>query len=126
VIIDSIAAVVAGLKLYASDELSRYIKEHIAKFEQLITAYNALAPDWTQAPDGATHYVIHANGKAEWLKVIDSAAITIVPKNAAWSYEFVFWSQFVNYVDLPPGVDWKECCWPQPKEHTPQEITHDA
>jgi hypothetical protein len=42
----------------------------MAMVADLIAAYDALAPDWTQAPEDATHYVIHADNKAEWLRVV--------------------------------------------------------
>lgn len=87
---------------------------------RLVAAYDALAPDWSQAPEDATSYVIHADGKAEWLRVVSrDKQIAPIENGVQWSYQYVFYAEYAGLVVLPLGIDWRLCIWPRPEEPQP-------
>ncbi len=74
-----------------------------------------LAPNWDDAPVGTTHYVIHADGKACWMRVNPKGEIFPIPFAAKWSYQFAWWTEPAGLVEIPIGVDWRLCKWESPK-----------
>ena len=102
---------VAASNWHANDEE----REAMNMLADLITAYDALAPDWTQAPEDATHYVIHADNKAEWLRVVlPGKQVKPIENGGKWSYKYVWYSEHAGLVDLPLGIDWRLCKWERP------------
>ena len=75
--------------------------------------FRALAPDWSQAPEGTTGYIIQPNGAANWIRTLNDDINLVAPINraSAWSLQYVWWSEVDKYVDLPLGVDWRLCKW---------------
>ena len=85
-----------------------------------VDAYDALAPDWSQAPDGAQWYTIDADGVAtffdvepewemfEW--VIDWRSDPDAP-----SYPNEPLILDAPKIDVPIGVDWRLCKWQRPE-----------
>ena len=77
---------------------------------EIISKYDALAPDWASAPDDARWYTIDANGQATW-----SQAEPFIPN--AGAYPDTFWDADGEYyvvqsvVILPLGIDWRLCKW---------------
>ena len=77
----------------------------IAAIAQMIAAYDALAPDWSQAPDGAEWYTIDAENQCYWH--IDEPI-----------YDGEWWSntaEFSGFTEIPLGVDWRLLKWQRPE-----------
>ena len=86
----------------------------IAAIAQMIAAYDALAPDWSQAPEGATHFVINAEGYGEWLFGVEPRhQVAII--GAKWSKQHVWSTEPVGHIDIPIGVDWRLLKWQRPE-----------
>jgi len=104
----------------AASELSDFsITDILAKEARslvcdIAAAYRALAPDWSQAPEGATLYVIHADGKAEWIRGLTNDVLPI-QFSSKWSYQNAWWSEHHALIDLPVGIDWRLCKWLRPE-----------
>jgi hypothetical protein len=113
--IDSIIAIVNALEIYGGPDLSKFLEQHINNLNTLIHKHNTLAPDWSTAPDEATHYIIHANGKTEWIKAMPDKEIKPIPLASQWSYQYVWWIEPVDQITIPDGIDWRDCCFPRPK-----------
>ena len=89
---------------------SMYNGDGIASRGQLaaiVDAYDALAPDWSNAPGWAQWYAIDVGGDAYW-----------------WEDEpdcgFLQWLSNDEFceaktVDLPIGIDWRLCKWQRPE-----------
>lgn len=78
------------------------------KMFALIEAYEALAPDWTQAPEWAQWYTIDADGEACFTDIESEIVATV-------------WSTYsgnmllIGSVNLPIGIDWRLCKWKRPE-----------
>ena len=64
-----------------------------------ILAYDALAPDWTTAPEWATRCTIDWKGDRRWTGG-DRSRVS-------------------EWVDLPIGLDWRLCLWQRPPAQEP-------
>ncbi len=75
--------------------------------------FRFLAPDWSQAPEGATGYIIQPNGAAKWIRTLkdDINLVAPIARASAWSMQYVWWEEMDKYIDLPLGVDWRLCKW---------------
>lgn len=76
------------------------------RLRALVAAYDALAPDWAQAPPDAHRAVIMPNGDGYWSRS--------EPEVHDFEAEWIFapadadrWRED----PLPRGVDWRLCCW---------------
>ena len=99
------------------DLLAREAKSIV---QAMVAAYDALAPDWSQAPDGAQWYTIDADGVAtffdvepewemfEW--VIDWRSDPDAP-----SYPNEPLILDAPKIDVPIGVDWRLLKWQRPE-----------
>lgn len=74
--------------------------------QAMVAAYDALAPDWSQAPDGAQWYTIDAENQRCWH--INEPALF----DWAWDSNGMDWAGFT---DVPLGVDWRLCKWQRPE-----------
>jgi hypothetical protein len=81
----------------------------------LIAEYDALEPDWTDGPERATHYIIHANGKAEWCRVMPGRQAEPIRNGNQWNYQYIHWTEPFALVDIPVGIDWRLCIWQRPE-----------
>jgi len=85
------------------DLLAREAKSIV---QAMVAAYDALAPDWSQAPDGAQWYTIDAENQRCWH--INEPALF----DWAWDSNGMDWAGFT---DVPLGVDWRLCKWQRPE-----------
>ena len=73
---------------------------------ELVAAYDALAPDWANAPEWAQWYAIYADGAGAWYE----AAPNVILSSGVWNapgHEL-----YVPVSDLfPEGIDWRLCKW---------------
>ncbi len=97
--------------VYAIDYLeivpgSAAASPYIAAIAQMIAAYDALAPDWSQAPDGAKCLTIDADGVCCWHEV--------EPTRYTWAWESTD-MDWAGFTDVPLGVDWRLCKWQRPE-----------
>ena len=67
----------------------------VAAVKDFIAAYNALAPDWSEAPEWAQWYSIYSDGYA------------------TWSGDGV--GKLAGLVELPLGIDYRLCKWQRPE-----------
>lgn len=79
----------------------------IAAIAQLIAAYDALAPDWSQAPEDAQWCVIDPTGDCYWHEVEPT------PVSLSWESGTADFAGFVFVIPL--GVDWRLCKWQRPE-----------
>ena len=104
--IEAIKAVLSATSSYGGANSARDV------LHELVAAYDALAPDWSQAPDWAGWSVIHANGLRYWME-----------KQPSWQHGDVGWDRnggkqefdFDCDKSLPLGVDWRLCKWQRPE-----------
>lgn len=81
--------------------------EAVERLDALRQQYNALAPDWAQAPVWAQWYTIDMDGFAYW-RVSEPVFDTL-----AWKHTSR-WERTVS-VDLPVGIDSRLCKWQRPQ-----------
>ena len=86
------------------------------KIERVADAYDALAPDWANAPDGAQWVTIFDNGKLVYWEC--EPAPRIMPRGEyAWIEKDgrtgMARAEQVN--PLPLGIDWRLCKWQRPE-----------
>lgn len=77
---------------------------------ELVAAYDALAPDWSNAPENAVWCAIHANGLQYWF---DAEPVTTDGYNG-WHNKSA-WNDFYRETNLPIGIDWRICKWQRPE-----------
>lgn len=83
---------------------------------KLIAEYDALAPDWANAPDWAQWITIFDNGKFVWWELEPEARI--MPNGEyAWTERGERWgmSKAGQAKPLPEGIDWRLCKWQRPE-----------
>lgn len=91
----------------------------ITRLRGFLVAYDALSPDWSQAPEWAQWYAIDSDGYAHWfdnepvMHPVSTHRDVVVPH---WSH---VGSKGVMYDahNLPLGIDWRLCLWEKPKEN---------
>ena len=115
--IDAAGVLADSAELPFHDLMAREAKEIV---QATVNAYDALAPDWSQAPDGAQWYTIDADGVAtffdvepewemfEW--VIDWRSDPDAP-----SYPNEPLILDAPKIDVPIGVDWRLLKWQRPE-----------
>ena len=89
-------------------DISEMAQRHL---RELVTAYDALAPDWSQAPKDANWYIIE-KGIGQWC---DNEPI---PYATGWGMRRVgrtWYHKGVNQpIRIPLGIDWRLCKWARP------------
>lgn len=115
--LDAAGVLADSAELPFHDLMAREAKEIV---QATVNAYDALAPDWSQAPDGAQWYTIDADGVAtffdvepewemfEW--VIDWRSDPDAP-----SYPNEPLILDAPKIDVPIGVDWRLLKWQRPE-----------
>lgn len=104
--LDAAELLADSAELSISDKLARQAKEVV---QLLVAAYDALVPDWSQAPDVAQWYAICADGEGHWYveqpKVDERRGkwISVWPHSSGGT------------VDIPLGIDWRTCKWQRPE-----------
>jgi hypothetical protein len=95
--------------LLASDNADAWADALLAVAE-FLDAYDALAPDWTSAPEDAKWAAIHPDGEGDWWGTKPIA----LDYRMEWDGELVhgtWWRQ----EPLPIGIDWRLCIWQRPE-----------
>ena len=84
-------------------------QEHL---RDLADAYDALAPNWANAPDWAQWYCVDASGDAQWTQKEPEAS----DGTTGWIFGTA-WEDAAgpNGIDLPLGIDWRLCKWSRPE-----------
>lgn len=106
-------------------EAMRYIRTQVTKrnsnsemwssldeIERVANAYDALAPDWENAPDWAQWYAIDASGSAGMFGQEPEI------EDHMWVIEWTEESELpveAMTVELPLGIDWRLCKWSRPE-----------
>ena len=115
--LDAAGVLADSVEVPYHDLMAREAKEIV---QATVNAYDALAPDWSQAPDGAQWYTIDADGVAtffdvepEWERfewVIDWRSDPDAP-----SYPNEPLILDAPKIDVPIGVDWRLLKWQRPE-----------
>lgn len=108
--IDACGVLADSTELMTNDKLAHEAREIV---RAVVNAYDALEPSVEIWPKGATHYVINADSSAEWLFGVSSERQLDI-SGSKWSKRHVWASEPVGYVDIPPGIDWRQCIWQRP------------
>ena len=91
-----------GMYQFAPGERHVELVAAQSQIANLIAAYDALAPDWSKAPEGAQWYTIDAEEQCSW-HVNEPACF-----DWEWNSNGADWAGFV---DIPIGIDWRLCKW---------------
>lgn len=106
-----------AMRIVRNEFVPHTIDAHLAmdEIEQVADAYDALTPDWSNAPDDSVRwYAIDANGAATWS---DEEPFF----SSAGKFPETFWDVNGDYyvveapVTLPIGIDWRLCKWHRPE-----------
>lgn len=107
--LDAAGVLADSAELLADDMMAREAKSIV---QATVDAYDALAPDWADAPEWAQWFAIDPNGDGFWFH--DE------PKANEWRWTNGDWFRDVGYekgrrVNIPLGVDWRLCKWQRPE-----------
>jgi hypothetical protein len=75
--------------------------------QAMVAAYDALAPDWSQAPKDAQWCVIESTGDCYWHEAEPT------PVGLSWKSGTADFAGFVFVIPL--GIDWRLCKWQRPE-----------
>ena len=105
--LDAAGVLADSAELLADDMMAREAKSIV---QATVDAYDALAPDWSQAPEDAQWYTIDADGTAN-LHVAEPIPV------ALWYVSC--WESGAptqaGVVLIPLGVDWRLLKWQRPE-----------
>ena len=102
--IDAAGVLADSAQLLIDDKMAH---EARAVVQELVAAYDALAPDWSQAPEWAKWYAIDANEEATWFEVKPKMYSNSWWDESGWPDEYG--------KAIPSGVDWRLCLWKRPE-----------
>lgn len=85
------------------------LNEAIPQVKEWLAAYDALAPDWSNAPEWAQWYAIDADGSASWFKSGREPSVYMAQWGVGDGWEFN------QRITLPIGIDWRLCKWQRPE-----------
>lgn len=95
-----------GMYQFAPGERHVELVAAQAQIARLVAAYDALAPDWSQAPEWAQWYTIDADRSVHFHE--NEPTLTIS-----------FWESgteaMAGVVSIHLGVDWRLCKWQRPE-----------
>ena len=107
-----------AMRVVCNEFVPHTVDAHLAmdEIEVVVDAYNALAPDWANAPDWAQWVTIFDNGKLVYWEC--EPAPRIMPRGEyAWIEKDgrtgMARAEQVN--PLPLGIDWRLCKWQRPE-----------
>ncbi len=105
----------AGVLADSAELLLRDLLAYEAKstVQAMVAAYDALAPDWSQAPEWAQWCAVVPGGRALW----SETPLVLLTEGDGWTDEDAIglWSWAGWIVDLPLGVDWRLLKWQRPE-----------
>jgi hypothetical protein len=102
------AGVLADSAMLLADDTMAIEAQDIV--QAVVDAYDALAPNWSDAPEWAKWSAVHGNGLRYWFQV-----------EPEYSHGYTGWDRkggriaFDNEVELPFGVDWRLTKQPRPE-----------
>ena len=98
-----------GMYQFAPGERHVELVAAQAQIARLVAAYDALAPDWSQAPEWAQWYTIDGKGEGNWH--------VEEPEHNEWRCQwFSAWPHsYGGTVVIPLGIDWRLCKWQRPE-----------
>lgn len=109
-----------GMYQFAPGERHVELVAAQSQVASLVAAYDALAPDWSQAPDGAEWYTIDADGVATFFDVEPEWEMfewvidwRIDPDAPSYPNEPLILD--VPKIDVPVGLDWRLLKWQRPE-----------
>ena len=102
--LDAAGVLADSAELLADDMMAREAKSIV---QATVDAYDALAPDWSQAPDDAQWFVIEPTGDCYWHEAEPT------PVGLSWESGTADFAGFVFVIPL--GVDWRLCKWQRPE-----------
>lgn len=99
--IDAAGVLADSAQLLIDDKMAH---EARAVVQELVAAYDALAPDWSQAPEWGKWYAIDADGHAYWYE-----AKPYRTRVHQWTTTSIL--EAAGFAELILGVDWRWCKW---------------
>ena len=105
-----------GMYQFAPGERHVELVAAQSQVASLVAAYDALAPDWNEAPNWAKWYAIDCHNAGFWF---DAPEPLITYDNE--TYDAPTWAnnsicKFSAHVGLLPfGIDWRLCKWQRPE-----------
>jgi hypothetical protein len=96
-----------GMYQFAPGERHVELVAAQSQVASLIAAYDALAPDWSQAPKDAQWCVIESTGDCYWHEAEPT------PVGLSWKSGTADFAGFVFVIPL--GIDWRLCKWQRPE-----------
>ena len=109
--LDAAGVLADSAELPLRDLLAREAKSIV---QAVVDEYDALAPKPDAWPEGATHFVINAEGYGEWLFGVEPRhQVAII--GAKWSKQHVWSTEPVGHIDIPIGLDWRLLKWQRPE-----------
>ena len=102
---------IVNVYVYSSCEARQEQIDAMSSLMSLYAQYEALAPDWTQAPEWAQWCAIHANGLQYFYDKTEPIA---GPGYTGWGGMFQR-NDFYRELELPLGIDWRLCKWQRPE-----------
>ncbi len=76
------------------------------EIEDLVAAYDSLAPDWSKAPEDAEWYTIDSAGACTWHEAEPAAFDSSHESGTA---------EWAGVVIIPDGIDWRLLKWQRPE-----------
>ena len=102
--LDAVGVLADSADVAYHDLLAREAKSIV---QATVAAYDALAPDWSQAPDDAEWCVIEPTGDCYWHEAEPT------PVGLSWESGTADFAGFVFVIPL--GVDWRLLKWQRPE-----------
>lgn len=107
-----------AMRIIVRDCIGKHADLQIAleEIEEMVSAYDTLAPDWTQAPDWAQWMTLFDNGKLVWWEYEPIAFIDSKENYALREINGRIGMITSEMTSLPPlGIDWRLCKWQRPE-----------
>lgn len=74
-------------------------------------------PDWSHAPEEATHCTINADGSIKWWHMDSGEPDHFIDGRwhlgGSYGYDCTY---HLDTIDIPLGIDWRLCKWQRPQE----------
>ena len=118
-----VTTLLVRLRNYYPNEITNNEDAACDRMARTIAAHDALAPDWSSAPEWARWCAIDVNGQRVYYE--------IEPIPDTWNSEWRFSPEVIEvarhelqsdemgFVDLPIGIDWRLCVWQRPPAQEP-------
>lgn len=108
-LIDDVRDIVEFITEEFGNHLQREFVDVIERLVDAVAAFDALAPDWSQAPDWALWYAIDSGGMRVWYETEPTCYISV------WDVYEGARSEIAVREPLPPHIDWRDCKFRRPE-----------